>query len=169
MFCSTHNRDNAWTAIKKYLEKKHIPSEFFTSIKENGINHLAESIDRLRLEENEDSEEEEIKYKERPNQVVNAGYKTFDEIHVKIKKPKKVSQRYMIIFDDVSGELRDPNVSILLKTNRHFRPKCVISSQNCLDIDPQTRKQIEYYILFSGLNDDKLYELYRNADLDIGY
>ena len=38
-----------------------------------------------------------------------------------------------------------------------------------LDLVPQARRQIDYYLIFSGVNDTKLNEPFINADLDIDF
>eukprot|EP00732_Lithocolla_globosa_P003743 Lithocolla_globosa_v1_NODE_3123_length_1759_cov_28.126761.p2 type:complete len:157 gc:universal NODE_3123_length_1759_cov_28.126761:861-1331(+) len=95
----------------------------------------------------------------------------FGEKHivVKKKKPKKISQKYMIIIDDLSLELKDPQVASLLKTNRHFKSKVLISSQWVNDVAPMGRRQFDYVLLFGGINKEKLEALYINADLNIEF
>jgi hypothetical protein len=78
-----------------------------------------------------------------------------------------MSQRYVIIFDNLSSDLKDPNVSHILKKNRHLKTKIIISSQYILDIAPISRRQIYVNMLFSGLNEDKLMEVFKNADLNV--
>lgn len=168
VFCSTHQKDANYKAIKEYLDKKGIENEFFTSIKtdDGKGNHLKTLIDTMQHEpetETEESEEEEEEEK-----IVNF---SDEEIKVTIrkKKPKKISQRHLIIFDDISTELHDVNISHLLKTNRHYKSKVIISSQWLNDIAPMCRRQIDVYLIFSGINDEKLIELFRNADLNIEF
>ena len=55
----------------------------------------------------------------------------------------------------------------MLKTNRHYKSKCIISSQYVNDLVPMARRQIDYYLLFGGINEQKLKEIYMNADLNI--
>eukprot|EP00732_Lithocolla_globosa_P002502 Lithocolla_globosa_v1_NODE_1658_length_2414_cov_455.281475.p1 type:complete len:170 gc:universal NODE_1658_length_2414_cov_455.281475:1520-1011(-) len=131
------------------------------SIKEDGIHHLAELIEHMKMEEDSDDESDEDAC-----EVLLFGN---SEISVKVKKPKKISQKYLIIFDDIASELKDPYVSQLLKTNRHYKSKVIISSQWLNDITPQSRRQIDFYLLFSGINMKKLEELYNDADLSISF
>ena len=162
VFCPTHEKDVNWVAIKEMLDNKDIPNEFYTSIKEN--NNLKELIEKLQKEENveESSEEEE---EEKICSFEEDKYK----VKIKKKKPKKISNKYLIIFDDISTELQDKNVSQLLKTNRHYKSKVLISSQWVHDIAPMSRRQIDTYILFGGLNNDKLEKVFENADLNIEF
>eukprot|EP00732_Lithocolla_globosa_P000084 Lithocolla_globosa_v1_NODE_15_length_10543_cov_26.361651.p4 type:complete len:277 gc:universal NODE_15_length_10543_cov_26.361651:9074-8244(-) len=162
VFCSTCERDKAWITIRQFLEKKKIMYQFYQSIKEDGINHLKELLDQVKLAEEETDESDD-----EPEPEILLLNTNKISVRVKKKKPKKISPKYIIIFDDISAELKDPNVSQLLKQNRHYKSKVIISSQWLNDIPPQARRQIEYYILFGGMNDQKLDELYQNADLDV--
>jgi hypothetical protein len=89
------------------------------------------------------------------------------EIKIKKRKPKYVAPKYIFIFDDLSSELKDPIISQLVKKHRHFKSKVILSSQYILDIDQQSRRQMDYFILFGGINKDKLNMIYVNADLSI--
>jgi hypothetical protein len=55
----------------------------------------------------------------------------------------------------------------LLKKNRHFRSKILISSQHLNDLLPEGRKQIDYFILFRGHPMKKIEEIHRDADISI--
>ena len=84
----------------------------------------------------------------------------------KPKKPTKVSPRFLIIFDDLPAtELRNKSVESLLKTNRHYKSKVFVSSQWPSDLTPGSKKQMQYFILFGGVNKEKLDQVYESADL----
>ena len=56
----------------------------------------------------------------------------------------------MIIFDDLSDEIRNSrDVAALLKNGRHFA-KVIISSQYLKDLRPEARTNIDYFILFKA-------------------
>ena len=165
VFCGTYTKDQNWIAIQEYLDKKKIPNMFYNSIVgEDGVDNLRVLIDHMKIDDDEEKKEEE---EEEPPIVI------FNDDHIKVtvrkKKKKKISQKYLIIFDDISSELKNPMVSLLLKTNRHYRSKCIISSQWLNDIQPQARRQIDVYMIFSGINEAKLEELYVNADLNVSF
>jgi hypothetical protein len=165
VFCSTSHKDRNWLEIKKYLEEKEIPHEFHNSIKEDGHDYLAELIDKLQLEVSDDESESE------PEPEPEILRFDDDSVTIKLKKrkPKIISQKYLIIFDDLSLELQDKNINHLLKTNRHYKSKVLLSSQYLNDLAPMARRNIDVYILFGGLNEKKLQEIYANADLSIEF
>lgn len=165
IFCSTCEKDKNYAYIREYLKAKNIPHQFHQSIKDDKHDYLGELLDQLQYEESEPSEESEP---EPEPQILSTDN---DSITVKIKKrkPKYLSQKYLIIFDDLSLELKTPNLNQLLKTNRHYKAKILISSQYLNDLLPMARRQIDVYLLWGGLNEEKLKELYQNADLDISF
>lgn len=55
----------------------------------------------------------------------------------KSKKSKYLAPEYMIIFDDLSSELKSRSLLSLLKFNRHFKAKLIISSQWLHDLLPE--------------------------------
>ena len=69
----------------------------------------------------------------------------------KPRKPKFKAPQIIFVFDDLSGELKTPSLIQLLKMNRHFLCKVIISSQYWNDIALEGRKQIDYVLLFKGL------------------
>jgi hypothetical protein len=85
------------------------------------------------------------------------------------KKATKLYPKFMFIFDDLSMELKNKNVDFLLKTNRHYQSKVLVSTQWLTDLLPSSRRQMDYYILFKGLPPEKLEAVYKDADLHIDY
>jgi hypothetical protein len=168
VFCSTFNKDANWKAIRQTLDKKEIPNEFHLGIvDESGVNHLDELLTTMR-EDVSDSEDSETESEEEA-QILSFGT---TEVEVKVRKPRKpkfISPKYIIIMDDLSMELKNPSIAHLLKTNRHYKCKVILSSQYLNDIQPMSRRQIDYYILFGGMSLPKLQELYNNADLSVSF
>jgi hypothetical protein len=89
----------------------------------------------------------------------------------KAKRPKEKAPKIIFVMDDLSGELKSPSVTELLKKNRHFKCKVLLSSQYWNDISLPGRKQIDYALLFRGLlqSMDKLEEIYKNIDLAVPF
>lgn len=161
-FVSTLYKDANWKTIRKYCEIKKIPFVGYTSMEEDGINHLGEFVNSHQTPENETEPEEPSKAK---------GIVKFDDsdddLSVKVKKSKYRSPEYIIIFDDLSNELKSPALTSLLKKNRHFKAKILVSSQYLNDLPPQSRKQMDNILIFKGQPQKKLDEIYRDFDIAI--
>lgn len=167
-FVSTLHKDPIYKTLKYYCKQKGIEFQGFTSLYEDGQDVLESIVRQLVEEEYEDesSEEEPIpKY---------GGVRFHDDIDeeekkVRPRKPKYLSPEYIFLFDDLSTELKSRSLVSLLKKNRHFKCKCIISSQYLNDLLPESRKQMDYILIFKGLPDHKLQEIYKDADLSIDF
>ena len=87
----------------------------------------------------------------------------------KSKKAKFLAPEYMIIFDDLSSELKSRSLLSLLKFNRHFKAKLIILSQWLHDLLPESRKQIDLFLIFKGFSDKKLMDIHRDSDSSIPF
>jgi hypothetical protein len=163
VFCSTYMKDASWITIKEWLDDKEISNVFYHSIFEGKANILQDLItdlcqkaDEPEKEEDDEADEDRVLMEE-------------DEKHIKIKKRKPVyiAPEYIFIFDDLADELKSPVVSQLIKMHRHIKSKCIFSSQYVLDLPPMSRRNQDYYLLFGGINDEKLEMIYKYADLNI--
>ncbi|RZI45303.1 hypothetical protein [Candidatus Finniella inopinata] len=156
-FVSTLHRDKNWISIQNYLKNHGVMFEGYTSIwDENGTNILDEWVASEQLDENENEPESKGK-----------DLLLLQEPETTEKKSKFLGPEWIVIIDDNSNELR--SVSTLLKKNRHLKCKVIISSQYFNDLTPQSRKQLDYIILFKGHSIKKLQEIHRDADLSIDF
>ncbi len=73
----------------------------------------------------------------------------------------------IIILDDIADELNKTSVATLLKKNRHFKSKVIISSQWLNDIPPAALGQMSLVCLFRGFSVEKLEEFHNKARLSI--
>lgn len=160
-FVSTIYKDPVWKSIRNYLEKKGIAFEGYTSLFEEGQDILNEVVNSLQQEDESESESEEAP----------AFVKFYDSDGEggKPRKPKYLAPEYIFIFDDLSNELKSKSIISLLKKNRHFKCKTIISSQFWNDLDVQSRKQLDYILIFRGMPEYKLREIHRDADLSIDF
>lgn len=167
-FVSTINKDDSYKKILQYLDKKNIYFETYDSMIDDKIDLLKELICKMKEETDEISEEE------KEEEVKNAMFKyctTVDDISVTIEKkkrkskPRKIAPKFLIIFDDISAEIRNSqSIRSLLKMNRHMKSRIIISSQYPNDLFPDSRAQIDIWILFRGHNDEKLKLIYDSSD-----
>src|SRR3954464_2715806 len=80
------------------------------------------------------------------------------------KKSKHQAPEYIIVFDDLSSELKSPSLLSLLKWNRHYKSKLIISSQWLHDLLPESRKQLDLFLIFKGFPKEKLALIHRDCD-----
>lgn len=165
VFCNTHNNDANWRFVKGFLDFRKIESAFYDSILDGKQNILNEVIEEMKEEDTPKPDtQKRTEEQKQVDRILGISKKEKKE-----KEPKKKAPRFIIVFDDLpSTELRNKSVDTLLKQNRHFKSKVIISSQ-WVDLNPAARRQIQYYLLFKGINEEKLDELYKNMDLDISY
>lgn len=165
IFSSTIHKDANIMHIIKHFKNKGNSIESYTSIKEDGEDKLKELLDRLKNEYEEESSEDEEKIKHK----INLFREEEEEKDRKARKPSKLYPEYIIIFDDIGNELKNPVINQLLKTNRHYKSKVILSSQYVNDLSPESRKQIDYWILFGGHKMEKLKIIYDDADINIPF
>lgn len=167
-FVSTIKTDPSYKKILEQLDAKKIPYEYFISFKEGkGKDILKDIVDELKqgAEEEEDPNEEP-----QPTLKELMWGEGHVNLRIKRRKPAKVSPRVCFVFDDISAEIRNnPNVAELVKQNRHFKSKVIISSQFVTDIPPATRAMMDYWLLFGGHDDTKLEMIYESSDPTINY
>lgn len=171
IFASTAFSDPTYKSITDYLEKHEIDYEIFTSIIEGGQNQVSQIIEELNQEAEERLAfvlEEDVTDEATEPEIVD-----FGNVVRKKKRPKR-KQKYLypehvFIFDDLGATLRDKSIDSLLKVNRHYKSKVIISSQYLNDLSPQARLQLDYVLLFKGLPMDKLAQVYKDVDLSIDF
>lgn len=71
----------------------------------------------------------------------------------------------IFIFDDISSQLKLPEIDFLVKKNRHLKSKVFISTQYVVDLDPGARMQMDYCLAFKGLSIANLRNLYGSLRL----
>lgn len=164
---STVYNDDNWKAIIKYFKKKGINMVISTSLEEANIKEKVEELKKIAEDEVKREEEEED---EEP--VPNLQKIMIDENQEeepKEKKEKKVAPEYIFVFDDMSVELRNSYIGTLIKMHRHFKTKVIISSQYVNDLAPDSRKNIDIWLLFGGHSINKLETIYKDCDLKIPF
>lgn len=189
-FVGTLKNDPNWKYIREYFEKKKNPIVGRISLKDDdGTNELAELVNDLRMKADEEEEEEKKKSKEGvkkkklevPEGKEEYALKKFmkwdddkveevkepSTLRNKKKKSKILAPEYIIIFDDLSDQLKDKCLTTLMKQNRHFKAKIIVSTQYLKDVLPESRKQCDVWILFRGLPEAELKIIYANSSQKI--
>ena len=163
IFCSTHNNDRGWIKIKEWLNDRKQPHVFYDAIFDDTVSNIEMLIEKLKLDA-EQKQQNKKDGKLAPKSLL------FNDAKEKTDKPHKEKQKapkYFIVFDDISNELRaKKDVQTLLKHMRHFRSKIVVSSQFPNDLDPASRMQIDFWMMFKGFSEDRLEQVYPQLDLN---
>ncbi|EGG14410.1 hypothetical protein DFA_12182 [Cavenderia fasciculata] len=126
IFCATVHNDHSWLEIQKDLDKRGITFMAFTSIYDDKANVLEAFIQSLQVKPNENSKSLIL---------------TNNIVAEKSSSKKEVAPDYLIIFDDLSNELKDPSITKLMKIQRHFSTKIIISTQSWKDTSSHIRKE----------------------------
>ncbi len=170
-FCSTLYNDDRWIQIRKYLEHRGNPTDYYTSVYEDGEDQIKNLVELLSTEARE---REEKDLEDKPEQDMRCADKICEQMKNGGKgKPKKekheryLAPKYIVIFDDASSELKSPSLIKLIKESRHYRIKIILSSQYFHDLPKQAMTQVDLWFLFSGLPEEKLKMLRERADLTL--
>jgi len=179
-FVSTFYNDDTYREIEHYLNKHSIEYMAKTSIfDESGNDLIREFIEEQNtLNECEYEEEEPTPLS---NEQIELLMKTNKinplELHlnresvmkkIKRKKKKKIKIKppeYLIIFDDLSHELRSKSITLLAKNSRHYRLKMILSSQDIKDLTPATHEQIDITFIFKNTTKKRLHYLHDRLSL----
>lgn len=171
-FSSTIHKDKTWKNILETYSDKDVIAET-SFILEDGSNLLEEFMNERKEEampENEEQKAPPIVIKKtvrgsRSKPVIQKIEEPIEEKELtdeqKIKKSKVIYPAWIIVIDDLSGEMsKSAALERLLKTNRHFSCMVIISSQSLNDLNPRQIGQLEYVLLFGKIPDEKLKETY---------
>lgn len=171
-YVSTLDKDPSWSAIRKKFKDRFIG---YTSIidEDSGEDILGDFVRERILEAKEEREKKDQRDEEHDamkgfgpidHNIIDFGGGSKEIIE---KKGKYKELEYIIIFDDMSSDLKNRNIAPLLKRNRHFKCKTIISSQNFSDLTPESRRQIDIFIVFGGFSKIYLEKLYAEALISI--
>lgn len=174
VFSATAQKDIEHLNIKKYCKDKGIPYQAYTSMDEDGVNILDTLILKLQQDaEDEQASDDEEEDSHPPKKDTLILFESSDEEDdkdlPKKRKNKYKSPEYLIIFDDLSNELKSKILTKFLKMNRHWRAKVIVSTQYPNDLLPESIKQMDYALIFKGEHDEKLLKLHKDLDLAIKF
>jgi len=163
IFASNVNKDPTYKAIDTYFTNLGNTILTYTSIKENGQDNLQQIVEMLRdPEENkEEATEDTVPF------IITNETKNYKK--KKQRKPKYVAPEIIFIFDDLNTELRSQSISMLLKSNRHYKCKVIISSQYVHDLQPASLLQLDYMLIFKGQSEEKLEVIHKQLDLSLPF
>lgn len=165
--CSTIHKDSTYKYMIEKFGKRHSVEtyESLTENKESIIDRVLNYTDASEVEETPPPP---------PPPVPGMRFSDIDILPMIPEEPKKqkkekkrLAPEIVIVLDDLGQGLRIPSVGDLLKKNRHYKSKVIISSQYPNDLTPQALKQLDYCILFKGHSEDKLKLIHKHLDLAV--
>ncbi len=175
-FVSTLYKDPVYKNMLTMCEKNNINYIGYTSLKEDGVDHLQDLVDSFKAaaEKKHEEEQKEIqdggkKKKKQKGLGLFQDDPDDDEKEVKPRKLKYLAPEYIFIFDDLSNETKSKSLVTLLKNNRHWKLRIILSSQYYNDLLPESRKQIDIFIIFKSIIEAKLFEIFKDADLSVTF
>jgi len=171
VFCSTVQKDTVHLSIKQYCKRAGIPYVAYTSMKKEDVDVLDVLIKKLQEEakQQESESEEDDEIQKGKGMILFDESDESDDEEIKPRKSKYKAPEYILIFDDISAELKSKVLTKLCKMNRHFRLKIVISTQYIHDVLPETIRQMDYCLVFKGESEDKLQKIHKDLDLSIDF
>ena len=175
---TTVNKDASWVRIKDYWEKKGNEIAEYDSLEdEEGKNVINEFIELQKLDSDGEAPPNTVETKREVVTQVGNGVlrkQTIVERHVvgegaakKKKAPKMITPEYIICMDDMGTAMRNKHVTQLLKVNRHYKTKVILSAQNISDLEPGAIRQLDYCLVFGRQPEDKVKKLREQLDLDV--
>lgn len=194
-FCSTVNKDTAWLNIQAWCKKHGRPFQGFLSIYDGKINLIESMMDHLnsKIEPGNEPDEEysssENEYFERYDSVSEHGesdvseddmfgdmslmekklFNTLGRMDKESKQAKYQAPEYIIIFDDLIHELKDPAIVRLMTMHRHYKAMVISSCQFINAMLPSQLKQQDYMLLFKSLTPEKIKKVEQDGDLAVSY
>lgn len=172
IFSSTINIDPCYISIREMLEKKGIPVLSYTHfIDDDGHNILDDFLKELEHEEEVEEEAPKLDGNVMTGDGMLLRFEADREEEKKPDKkpyvPKKSVPKYILVFDDLSSDLRHSSIIKNLKSNRHRNIMNIISSQYFLDLNTGAMSNLDYLIIFKGQDEDKLEKIHKRLDLGI--
>lgn len=176
---STINKDPEWLKItKKFEDKGNMVMCETSPVTEDGEDVLASFME-------DNKEDKESNPPEQQKEIIQTigrknGRKVIIESKTitikpdpveltdkqKIAKSKEVYPEWIIVLDDLSGEMKKlVSLEKLLKTNRHYHAMVIISSQNLNDLNPAQILQLDYALLFGRIPENKLEEVHKKLSI----
>jgi hypothetical protein len=183
IFCATVHKDRNWIEIVKWLEKHHRDYEIFTSILETRaegrrkiqVNNLRLVLDELKetgSASGSDDDEEEAQLVAPPMSREAVMQRLVGEAKREAEEDEDEEiDNYMVILDDMTKQLRrsEEVLEELVKTNRHYKIRVLVSSQYLHDLKPEVIEQMDYIIMFGRIPDKKLERMHDLLNLSVDY
>jgi len=179
IICSTVNKDSTYEKIKELCDKNYIDNEYYDDIINDDGENVIESFIRNQKSNSKIKQEKTtdnltggtLKYIKFT--ALQIDKRINDEKPIEIEEEQKtdpkniIAPEYIIVIDDLGAETRNKYITQLLKTNRHYKSKVILSSQNLEDLQPPAIRNLNYILLFGGIPTEKIEKIREQILLDI--
>ena len=171
---SIYNDEN-WIEIREKLIDMGNTVVVHTSIKDDDGNDLLKQYVKFLSDKAEADEQRRLEEKnclripKRKDDKICLYMPTEEDVKRKEREPKCKYAKYIFIFDDISDELKLRSYVALMKKARHYCILTITSSQDAKDINPATIKQMRLWLLFKGLDDERLLHIYSKLGVKLSF
>jgi hypothetical protein len=174
---STIHKDPTWIRITEYWEDKGHDVLTYDDLINDDVNVIQEFIEQQKggSQQQENKiyapivQTSKSKFKITPvinNPIIGGNLQKNEEIKP-VSKEKILYPEYFIVLDDLGNSMRDKAINQLLKTNRHYKAKVILSAQNLNDLMPEAIRNLDYVLAFGRIPDEKMEKLRQDLLLDI--
>jgi hypothetical protein len=177
IFSSTINKDDIMIQLIHDLKEKGHDVEAHTSFTDDDGTDLLQDL----VHEYEDLAKARVaaeakkrkQAKMHPKKVkIGAGMMKLNDMDgegEKEKKSKYLEREAIILIDDLSEEIKSPSLVSLMKKSRHFHFNILVSTQHYVDLLPGSRQQIDYYLLWRGVDEKNMLRIKADGNPAMDY
>ena len=185
-FCSKLFKDDMYKSILNMLDAKgigHIDRTSFIEHNRSVLNDIMITLDQPVVEAEEKppivkrptrstswiTERNRVKAEHKHSLAVVGSTILAKKKTKKKRRPRSkfIAPELIMLFDDLSSDLRHADIAKLVKNNRHYKCMTIFSSQWMTDLMPASIRQMDVVILFHAHTRDKLEAIYMKLDLNV--
>jgi hypothetical protein len=163
IFCSTIDLDPMYERMKNMLIRKKCNVFSYNSFLDGGVSIINGLLESFKDDEQEEEEVEVID----PDPL-----KQYFKVKEEKDKPKKRVKKYkdevpkrVIIFDDLSSDIKHPDIQNLLTKSRHYHTRVFLSCHDLTNLSPTSLRMLTNILIFKGLSDDRIKELSEKCEI----
>ena len=175
IFSPTCQIDETYKKMGAMLKKKGCTVVMKEHFMENGVDLIEQLLQIFGQKEDDEPDNDELipppmmAFPNDPNfRVVNSQVGGSCQMVRKIKrkntkpKPKKkgvIAPEHILVFDDLSSDLRNKSISRLLTKNRHYKLKCFLACHSVNNLEKMALSCVDYFHVFGNVSNEKIDEL----------
>jgi hypothetical protein len=178
IFSPTCQIDDTYKKMKVMLKKKGCTVVMKDHFMENGVD-LIEQLLQIFGQKDKDEEEQDSEELVPPPMMAFPGDPNFRIVNPQVggactmvrkikrkkkpEKPKKkkgmIAPEHILVFDDLSSDLRHKSISRLLTKNRHYKLKTFLACHSVNNLEKMALSCVDYLHVFGNVSDEKIEEI----------